>query len=100
VPGSTILIENPAAVTADSAHPKEAQAFLNFLYTPTAQGIYAKNGYRPVVKGASNISFPTPASLFTIGQLGGWTSVSTEFFDPTKGSVAAIERSHGVSTSK
>jgi sulfate transport system substrate-binding protein len=100
VPDSTILIENPVAVTSDSAHPKEAQAFLNFLYTPTAQAIYAKNGYRPVVKGASNISFPTPKNLFTIDQLGGWTAVTTEFFDPTKGSVAKIEQSNGVSTSK
>jgi sulfate transport system substrate-binding protein len=100
VPDSTILIENPAAVTSDSAHPKEAQAFLNFLYTPTAQAIYAKNGYRPVVQGVSNISFPTPAKQFTIAQLGGWPAVTTEFFDATKGIVTKIEQSNGVSTSK
>lgn len=100
VPDTTILIENPAAVTSNSAHPQQAKAFLDFLYTPEAQKIYAENGYRPVVKGASTISFPTPAHLFTITQLGGWTAVTSEFFDPTKGSVAKIEQSNGVSTSK
>jgi sulfate transport system substrate-binding protein len=100
VPDSTILIENPAAVTSNSAHPKEARAFLNFLHTPTAQNIYAKNGYRPVVKGATKISFPVPSNVFTIDQFGGWTAVTTEFFDPTNGSVTKIEQSKGVSTSK
>lgn len=100
VPDSTILIENPAAVTSNSAHPKEARAFLNFLHTPTAQNIYAKNGYRPVVKGATKISFPVPRKVFTIDQFGGWTAVTTEFFDPANGSVTKIEQSNGVSTSK
>ena len=100
VPDSTILIENPVAVTSDSAHPKQAKAFLNFLYTDTAQKIYAENGYRPIVKGASTISFPTPKNLFTIDDLGGWTAVTDDFFDATKGSVAKIEQSNGVSTSK
>jgi sulfate transport system substrate-binding protein len=100
VPDSTILIENPVAVTSNSAHPKEAKEFLDFLYTNTAQKIYAENGYRPIVKGASTITFPTPKNLFTITDLGGWTAVTTDFFDPTKGSVAKIEQSNGVSTSK
>ena len=51
VPDTTILIENPAAVTSDSKHPKEAKAFLDFLHTPAAQKIFADNGYRPVVAG-------------------------------------------------
>src|SRR5262249_6790187 len=37
VPDSTILIENPVAVTKKSAHPTEAKAFLAFLHTPAAQ---------------------------------------------------------------
>ena len=36
VPDSTILIENPVAVTSNSPHPAQAKAFLDFLYTPTA----------------------------------------------------------------
>ena len=43
-------------------------------------------------------SFPTPSGLFTIKDLGGWSSVSKEFFDPKTGSVAAIEQKLGVST--
>ena len=33
VPDETILIENPAAVTTNSKHPKAAKAFLDFVYT-------------------------------------------------------------------
>ena len=61
IPDDTILIENPVAVTKDSAHPQQAQAFLNFLYTPTAQKIFADNGYRPVIKNAGGPTFPTPS---------------------------------------
>ena len=47
VPDSTILIENPVAVTSNSAHPAQAKAFLDFLYTPTAQKIYAAERLPP-----------------------------------------------------
>jgi sulfate/thiosulfate transport system substrate-binding protein len=100
VPDSTILIENPVAVTSTSAHPTQAKAFLNFLYTPAAQKIYAANGYRPIVPGADvgKQSFPTPSNLFTIDDLGGWTKVTTDFFDAKTGSVTAIEQRLGVPT--
>ncbi len=49
VPDQTILIENPAAVT-NTTKPQQAKAFLDFLYTPAAQKIFADNGYRPVVE--------------------------------------------------
>ncbi|HKD97111.1 MAG TPA: sulfate ABC transporter substrate-binding protein, partial [Micromonosporaceae bacterium] len=91
VPDSTILIQNPVAVTSTSRHPQQARAFLDFLYTPQAQLIYAQNGYRPVVSGVGGPSFPTPANLFTIDDLGGWTAVTSKFFDPNTGVVAAIE---------
>jgi sulfate/thiosulfate-binding protein len=102
LPNDTLLIENPAAVTANSKHPKEAKAFLDFVHTPEAQKIFAENGYRPVVKGTDTAgqSFPTPAGLFTIQDLGGWTAVATKFFDIDKGIVTAIERSLGVSVVK
>jgi sulfate/thiosulfate transport system substrate-binding protein len=97
VPPATILIENPAAVTATSKYPAQAKAFLDFVYTPTAQEIFAKNGYRPVVDGVkSPYQFPT-AGVFTIKDFGGWTEVTKRFFDP-KGSVMAdVERTIGVS---
>ena len=40
--------------------------------------------------------FPTPTALFTIGDLGGWTAVTKEFFDPTSGVMADVEKSIGV----
>jgi sulfate/thiosulfate-binding protein len=98
VPDSTILIENPVAVTKSSKHPEEAQAFLEFLRGPTAQEIFAENGYRPVVTGVkSPHEFPTPAGLFTIADFGGWADVSKRFFDPRAGIMAEIEKRIGVS---
>jgi sulfate/thiosulfate transport system substrate-binding protein len=99
VPDATILIENPIAVTTNSAHPTQAKAFLDFLHTPAAQKIYAENGYRPVVSGAGGPSFPTPAQLFTIKDVGGWSKVNKDLFDPTASVMATIEQKLGVATS-
>ncbi len=96
VPSSTILIENPIAVTSTSTHKKQAQAFLDFLYTPAAQRIWADSGYRPVVPGVAAGKFPTPTALFTITDLGGWTQVTKDFFDTTTGVMADVEKSIGV----
>jgi sulfate/thiosulfate transport system substrate-binding protein len=101
VPKDTILIENPAAVTTTSKHPKQAQAFLDFVRSEKGQEIFEKNGYRPVRKGVpSTHDFPTPPGLFTIKDFGGWDSVATKFFDPDKGLVTKIERDLGVSVDK
>ncbi|MBP2704576.1 sulfate ABC transporter substrate-binding protein [Microbispora sp. RL4-1S] len=99
VPDSTILIENPVAVTKTSAHPKEAAAFLKYLYSTEAQTIFAKNGYRPVADGVTGFDFPNPPQLFTIRDLGGWDAVTKNLFD-TAGKVADIERKLGVATEK
>ncbi|MBX6384104.1 MAG: sulfate ABC transporter substrate-binding protein [Microbispora sp.] len=100
VPDSTLLIENPVAVTKTSAHPKEAQAFLKFLYTKEAQTIFAQNGYRPVIDGVTGFDWPNPPQLFTIRDLGGWDKITADFFDPKTGKVAEIERKLGVATEK
>ena len=98
-PKNTILIQNPIAITKD-AKPA-AQKFVHWLYTDTAQKIFAERGYRPVVSSLVDKSkFPTPAGLFTIDDLGGWDKVMTQFFDPNNGSVAKIEQGLGVSTAK
>jgi sulfate/thiosulfate transport system substrate-binding protein len=97
VPDTTILIQNPIAITSTSKHPQQAQAFLDFLYSPAGQQIWANNGYRPVVPGVATGKFPTPAHLFTIADLGGWTAVTKEFFDTTSGVMADVERHNGVS---
>jgi sulfate transport system substrate-binding protein len=99
-PKETILIENPVAVTADAG--AAAKAFLDFLYTPEAQRIYAENGYRPVVKSVADEfaeDFPTNGiAVFTIDELGGWPKIMDEFFDPDTGKMADIERAVGGST--
>jgi sulfate transport system substrate-binding protein len=80
-PASTILIENPIAVTKDA--PPAAQKFLDFLYTDPAQQAFADAGYRPVVKSVADRNaskFPTPSSLFTIAEFGGWSKVADPFF--------------------
>jgi sulfate/thiosulfate transport system substrate-binding protein len=102
VPPQTILIQNPIAVLSNSTHKAAAEAFENFLLSEQGQEIWAKEGYRPVVAGAASaagVSFPTPNDLFTIGSLGGWTTIAKSFFDPQTGIVASIETSLGVSTS-
>jgi sulfate/thiosulfate transport system substrate-binding protein len=96
VPDSTILIENPAAVTSTSKHPKEAKEFLDFLHSAAAQQIFADAGYRPVLAGIADGKFPTPANLFTIADLGGWTLVTKDFFDTKTGIMAGVESSVGV----
>ena len=102
VPDNTLLIENPAAVTSTSKHPKQAKAFLDFVRSDEAQKIFAENGYRPVSESADTAGqdFPTPPGLFTIQDLGGWAAVATKFFDPDKGIVTDIERKLGVSVEK
>lgn len=100
VPDETILIENPVAVTAKSKHPQQAKAFLDFLFSPTAQRIFAEDGYRPTVKVDGARTFPTPSGLFTIADLGGWADVTKKFFDPQTGLLVDIERKLGVPTSK
>src|SRR5262245_49915348 len=65
-PDSTILIENPVAVTKDAS--TEAKNFLDYLYTDQAQQDFADAGYRPVVKSVFDKNadkFPVPSGLFT-----------------------------------
>jgi len=101
IPPQTIKIENPIAVVIKGGHVTQARAFIDFLRTPAAQAIFVKNGYRPVAKGVAGAQrFAAPPGLFTIASLGGWKAVSKQFFDPQKGSVAAIEQGLGVPTAK
>jgi sulfate transport system substrate-binding protein len=101
IPDQTILIQNPIAVTKTSKSPAKAKEFIAFLRSSQGQRIFASKGYRPLDPALVDRSrFPTPANLFTIDKLGGWSSVNGKFFDPDKGVVAKIEKSLGVSTAK
>jgi sulfate transport system substrate-binding protein len=98
VPRSTILIENPVAVTTETRDLELAGAFLEYLWTAEAQQIFADHGYRPVHDGvleANRERFPPVSGLFTIDDLGGWAEVQERFFDPRSGIMARIEREVG-----
>ena len=92
-PDTTFKIENPVAVVQTSKHKAQAQAFVDFLYTPEAQRGWAQAGFRPVdptVAQEFAKDFPAPKKLYTIDDLGGWSKVNDTLFDPDKGSVAKI----------
>src|SRR5690348_1818598 len=100
IPKATLQIETPLAATNGPNHAP-AQRFVNWLYTPAAQTIWAQNGFRPVdptVAKKFAAQFPPRPQLFKIGYVGGWPKVEKQFFDPTTGIVAKIEQSLGVST--
>jgi sulfate/thiosulfate transport system substrate-binding protein len=101
VPTQTILIQTPIAVTSGSSHSPRAQAFVNWLWTPAAQTIWAQQGYRPVLASVAKQfagKFPTPPELFTIKTLGGWTQVNKTFFGSSNGLITKIEQAAGVPT--
>jgi sulfate transport system substrate-binding protein len=80
-----------------TSFPTQANAFVSFLWSKTAQQLYGKNGYRPVrADVAKQFHFPKPKDLFTIRTLGSWPTIETEFFDPEYGIMAKIERNKGV----
>lgn len=99
-PRSTIWIENPIAVVDvyANAHSvlEPAQAFVDFLYRPEIQAIFAEKGFRPPVlpsaeeaeatpeaeatEAVTDERFPEIEDLFTVYDFGGWSTVSTDIF--------------------
>ena len=101
IPDDTIKIEIDIATTKGA--PRQATQFLDYIISEPAQELFASWGYRPVnetVLAAHAEKFPTPSGLFTIEDLGGWSKVNDELFDPERGSIAKIEEQAGVSTAK
>jgi sulfate/thiosulfate transport system substrate-binding protein len=99
-PDDTILIQTPIAATKDA--PAQASDFVNWLYSPEAQQLWADEGYRPVSKAVfdkNKSKFTDPSDIFTIDSLGGWDKVAAKFFDPTNGIVTGFEQDLGVSVS-
>ena len=87
VPNDTILIENPVALIDKNidkhGNRKEAEAFLDFLWSPEAQEVFAKYGFRSVdpdiaKKYAAN--YKTPEGQFDINYLGGWAQVNKDLY--------------------
>jgi sulfate/thiosulfate transport system substrate-binding protein len=85
-PSLSILSEPPVAVVDSVVDRKGtralAQAYLEFLYTPPAQDIVARNYYRPsdpaVAKQYAE-RFPT-LNLATIKDFGGWEAAQARYF--------------------
>lgn len=88
VPSLSILAEPPVAVITRNAEKhgtaQAARAYLEFLYTPRAQEMIARNFYRPIdpaVAARFKGQFPDVA-LVTIDQdFGGWAAAQKRFFD-------------------
>ena len=88
-PSESILAEPPVAIVDGNVDAKgtrkEAEAYLNFLYTPAAQKIIAHSGYRAIDESAADPAdlarFPK-LKLFTINdpQFGGWKTVQPKHF--------------------
>lgn len=88
VPSFSILAEPPVslvdAVVDKCGTRKVAEAYLDFLYSPAAQAIIARNFYRPARPEAADPAdlarFPK-IRLVTIDQVfGGWTKAQAEHF--------------------
>ena len=105
VPDNTIRIETKGAVLEDSPQSPNVnggQSFMDYLLSPEGQQGFADAGFRPVdpdVLADNEDKFPTPANLFTIDDLGGWDSVSEEFFGEEDGKITVIEQDLGFPTS-
>ncbi|MBM7650933.1 sulfate ABC transporter substrate-binding protein [Neobacillus cucumis] len=87
IPKYTTSIENPAAVVDKYVDKhgtrKVAEAFLNFLWTPEAQKVFAESGFRSVdadVAKAYADKFKQPEGLFDTSYLGGWTKVGEDLY--------------------
>ena len=88
-PKSTLLIENPVAVVDVYAEKhgtlEVANAFVEFLYTPEAQAVFAKKGFRPVLASvaedeAFKDKYPAITDLFTVEEFDGWSSIRKDLF--------------------
>jgi sulfate transport system substrate-binding protein len=87
VPPATLLIEGPAAVVDASVdrhgNRDVAEAFLAFLRSEAAQKILADYGFRPLDSGLEPPGRePLPPRLFTMADLGGWSKINKQVYDP------------------
>jgi sulfate transport system substrate-binding protein len=93
IPPQTFKIENPVAVVTTSAHLDAANAFKNFQYSAPAQTLWAQAGFRPVdpaVTANFRNQYPVPLKLWTIDDLGGWSTADTQLFDKNTGSITKV----------
>jgi sulfate/thiosulfate transport system substrate-binding protein len=92
-PPQTLKVDNLVAVLSGSPHVKEATALRDYLFTPEAQRLWARAGYRPsdpAVAAEFATQFPMPDKLWTIGDIGGWNAIDAKFFDSDNGLVTKV----------
>jgi len=87
IPQYTTSIENPVALidkNVDKHGNREAaQAFLDYLWSPEAQKVFAEKGFRPVdptIAKQYEKNYTNPPGLFDIKYLGGWDQVNKELY--------------------
>ena len=88
VPSISVLAEPPVALVDGNVDAKgtrkQAEAYLQFLYTPQAQAIIAKNYFHPVKPEAADpkdLARLAHIPLVTVdGDFGGWTKAQAKFF--------------------
>jgi len=102
VPKPTMLIQLPMVATKSA--PAAAKAFIRFVHAPVQQKIFARNGYRPVVRSVLKSSdLATWRKKYDTGRtfnikdklFGGWLKVNRVWFDPLKGKMVKIEQAVG-----
>lgn len=87
VPDSNLITEFPTVVIDEVVDRKgtreAAEAFIEFLYSPVAQELYALTGYRPVNEPSSSLDakYRDISNSFTIADLGGWEVVNPLLFE-------------------
>jgi len=87
-PSLSVLAEPPVALVDGNVDAKKtrklAEAYLEFLYTPKAQAIIAKNYYHPVKPEAAapeDLARLAKIPLVTVdGDFGGWAKTQSKFF--------------------
>jgi sulfate/thiosulfate-binding protein len=107
LPSSTIQIDNPIAIVdtyVDKHGTREvAQAFIEFLFTPEAQQVFAKHGLRSPdseVAKATSEQYPPIEDLFTIDHFGGWKEATPTFFGDTGLFYQVLAEVQGIQTAE
>jgi sulfate transport system substrate-binding protein len=85
IPPATLLIESPAVVVDSSVERHRnrplAEAFLAFLISDRGQTILSAYGFRPLDPRSDPRPLPS-TRLFTMSDLGGWSRIKKEVYEP------------------
>ncbi|MFT3715610.1 MAG: sulfate ABC transporter substrate-binding protein [Gordonia sp. (in: high G+C Gram-positive bacteria)] len=84
IPAQTFRIDNPIAVVNTTHDRAAADSFVKYQFTPDAQRLWAKAGFRPVdpaIAAETAADFPGRIDrLWTVDDLGGWKKIDKDLF--------------------